>query len=87
MRLLQRHRTDSSQCHGTGTATGDPLETTAISEVFGPSGVYIGSVKPNVGHSEGASGVTSLIKAVLALEHDIIPPNIKFDMPNPKSTF
>ncbi len=42
-------------------------------------------VKPNVGHSEGASGLTSLIKAVLALEHEIIPPNIKFDSPNPKS--
>ncbi|KGO38831.1 Acyl transferase/acyl hydrolase/lysophospholipase [Penicillium expansum] len=75
------------ECHGTGTATGDPLETTAVGEVFGASGVYIGSVKPNVGHSEGASGVTSLIKAVLALEHGVIPPNIKFNTPNPKIPF
>ena len=74
------------QCHGTGTATGDPIETTAVGEVFGPSGVYIGSVKPNLGHSEGASGITSLIKAILALENEIIPPNIKFNNPNPKST-
>lgn len=43
-------------------------------------------VKPNVGHSEGASGITSLIKATLALEHGIIPPNINFEKPNPKST-
>jgi Beta-ketoacyl synthase, C-terminal domain len=42
-------------------------------------------VKPNVGHSEGASGITSLIKTVLALEHRIIPPNINFCEPNPKS--
>ncbi|KAL8721428.1 MAG: hypothetical protein Q9225_001903 [Loekoesia sp. 1 TL-2023] len=44
-------------------------------------------VKPNVGHSEGASGVTSLIKTVLALEHKIIPPNINFSEPNPKIPF
>ena len=56
-----------------------------MGEVFGPAGVYIGSVKPNVGHSEGASGITSIIKATLALEHEIIPPNIKFNTPNPKS--
>ncbi|KAF3063606.1 Lovastatin diketide synthase LovF [Daldinia childiae] len=74
-------------CHGTGTPTGDPLETNAIGNIFGSQGVYIGSVKPNVGHSEGASGLTSLIKGVLALEHDIIPPNIKFNKPNPKIPF
>lgn len=42
-------------------------------------------MKPNVGHSEGASGITSLMKTVLALEHKIIPPNINFCEPNPKS--
>src|SRR5947207_1801904 len=58
------------ECHGTGTAVGDPIETAAVGRVFGPSGgVYIGSVKPNMGHSGGASGLTSIIKAVLALEH------------------
>lgn len=72
------------ECHGTGTAIGDPIETKAVGRVFGPSGgVYIGSVKPNLGHSEGASGLTSLIKAVLALENHTIPPNIKFNNPNP----
>ncbi|KAF4459108.1 KR domain-containing [Fusarium albosuccineum] len=75
------------ECHGTGTATGDPIETTAISNVFGDDGVFIGSVKPNVGHSGGASGITSLIKSVLALEHQTIPPNIKFKKPNPKIPF
>lgn len=72
------------ECHGTGTSIGDPIETRAIGRVFGPSGgVQIGSVKPNLGHSEGASGLTSLIKSVLALEHRVIPPNIKFNKPNP----
>ncbi|KAF1979110.1 putative polyketide synthase [Bimuria novae-zelandiae CBS 107.79] len=75
------------ECHGTGTAVGDPLETVAIGNVFGGEGLYIGSVKPNVGHSEGASGLTSLIKAVLALEHRTIPPNINFSSPNPKIPF
>ncbi|KFZ17687.1 hypothetical protein V501_01603 [Pseudogymnoascus sp. VKM F-4519 (FW-2642)] len=76
------------ECHGTGTAVGDPLEVGAIANVFGGhKGVYIGSVKPNVGHSEGASGLTSIIKAVLALERKIIPPNINFCTPNPKIPF
>ncbi|KAK9439737.1 KR domain-containing protein [Metarhizium brunneum] len=73
------------ECHGTGTAVGDVVETTAVGSIFGDRGVYIGSVKPNVGHSEGASGLNSLIKAILALEHRIIPPNIKFVQPNPKT--
>lgn len=75
------------ECHGTGTAIGDPIEINAIARVFGDSGVYIGSVKPNLGHSEGASGLTSLIKTVLALEKQTIPANIKFSEPNPKIPF
>lgn len=75
------------ECHGTGTRAGDPLELVAIGNVFGDAGVYIGSVKPNLGHSEAASGLTSLIKSVLALEHKTVPPNIKFDNPNPHIDF
>ncbi|KAF6241032.1 hypothetical protein HO173_000826 [Letharia columbiana] len=75
------------ECHGTGTPTGDPLEVAAVGRVFGEKGVHIGSVKPNVGHSEGASGITSLIKVILCLQHGTIPPNIKFSTPNPKINF
>ncbi|KAK4443906.1 KR domain-protein [Podospora aff. communis PSN243] len=75
------------ECHGTGTPTGDPIETSAVGSVFGDSGVYIGSVKPNLGHSEGSSGLSSIIKCVMALENNIIPPNIKFNHPNPKIPF
>ena len=76
------------ECHATGTSVGDPLEARAVAQVFGSSrGVYIGSIKPNIGHGEGASGISSLIKTVLALEKRTIPPNIFFDTPNPKIPF
>ncbi|KAJ0414376.1 hypothetical protein BJY00DRAFT_321073 [Aspergillus carlsbadensis] len=79
----QYHQTGLFECHGTGTLVGDSMETTAIAKVFGEEGVIISGVKPNVGHSEGASGLTSVIKAVTALEHRAIPPNVYFDKRNP----
>ncbi|KAJ5808325.1 hypothetical protein N7474_009594 [Penicillium riverlandense] len=75
------------ECHGTGTSAGDIAETSAVARAFNNKGVYIGSVKPNVGHSEGASGLTSLIKATLALEKSTIPPNAHFSNPNPDIPF
>lgn len=75
------------ECHGTGTATGDPIETKAIAAVFGDHGIVLGAVKPNLGHSEGASGLTAVLKATLALEHKTIPPNIKCWPLNPKIPF
>ncbi|KAL7918585.1 polyketide synthase [Trichoderma austrokoningii] len=75
------------ECHGTGTPVGDPIETTAVANCFGEKGIHITSVKPNVGHSEGAAGITSLIKAILAIEHHQIPPNIYFNNPNPNIPF
>ena len=68
------------QCHGTGTAVGDPIEVEALSRVFGESHsetpLLIGSVKTNVGHSEAASGITSIIKTTMALEQGLIPATI-----------
>ncbi|KAL6897583.1 polyketide synthase [Trichoderma evansii] len=75
------------ECHGTGTPVGDPIETTAVANCFGDKGIHITSVKPNVGHSEGAAGITSLIKAILAIEHRQVPPNIHFNNPNPNIPF
>ncbi|KAK5996188.1 Highly reducing polyketide synthase lcsB [Cladobotryum mycophilum] len=75
------------ECHGTGTQVGDPRETLAVGKCFGDKGVIITSVKPNVGHSEGAAGLTSLIKAILAIEHRQVPPNIYFNTPNPNIPF
>ncbi|KAF2158800.1 hypothetical protein M409DRAFT_71433 [Zasmidium cellare ATCC 36951] len=75
------------ECHGTGTSIGDPIEVSAVGRCFGHRGITITSVKPNVGHSEGAAGLTSLIKGILALEHRMVPPNINFSTPNPKIPF
>ncbi|EJP66434.1 polyketide synthase, putative [Beauveria bassiana ARSEF 2860] len=80
-------KTAMIECHGTGTTVGDPIEAAAVANVFGEHGIYIGSVKPNLGHSEGASGLSSIIKMTLALENKTIPPNIHFTTPNPKIRF
>lgn len=80
------------ECHGTGTRAGDPIEARSIGNVFGrirekvpQDPLYIGSVKANLGHSEGASALSSVLKAVLSLEAAQIPPNINFEIPNPQS--
>lgn len=80
------------ECHGTGTPAGDPLEARAISETIGrkrPQNqpVRIGSVKTNVGHLEGASGVAGVIKAILMLENETILPNRNFVNGNPNIPF
>jgi acyl transferase domain-containing protein len=77
------------EAHGTGTATGDPIEVKTIASVFGNSRpadqpLRIGSVKTNLGHMEAASGVAAVIKVVLALEKGQIPPSINFKKPNEK---
>lgn len=84
---LDLHGTSVIECHGTGTAVGDPLETEAVANCFadGTRDIYIGSVKPNMGHGEGGSAMASIIKAALALEKRTILPNIKFNSPNPTS--
>jgi acyl transferase domain-containing protein len=76
-------RTGFFECHGTGTSTGDPIETAAVAACFGKAGVYIGSVKANLGHAEGAAGLVGILKAVLALENRMIPPQIKSLPRNP----
>jgi len=69
------------EAHGTGTALGDPIEVNALKEVLiaGRSPehpCWIGSVKTNIGHLEAASGIAGLIKTVLALQHEEIPPHL-----------
>ncbi|KAH8728017.1 hypothetical protein GQ44DRAFT_757464 [Phaeosphaeriaceae sp. PMI808] len=82
-----RSKTALFECHGTGTNAGDPVETEAIAAIWGDGGIHIGAVKPNLGHSEGASGITAIIKATLSLEHRMIAPNIKYLPLNPKIPF
>ncbi|MBI2374778.1 MAG: SDR family NAD(P)-dependent oxidoreductase [Deltaproteobacteria bacterium] len=76
------------ESHGTGTALGDPIEVEALAEVYGgPSDVapkcFIGAVKTNVGHLEAASGLAGLVKTILCLVHESIPPNLHFESLNP----
>ncbi|KAF7863846.1 hypothetical protein EAF04_006811 [Stromatinia cepivora] len=78
--------TDYIECHGTGTAVGDPIEVDGLQSCFGPRKwpLKIGSVKANLGHSEAASGLTSLIKVALALDKGKIPPTYGVKKLNPK---
>ena len=74
------------EAHGTGTLAGDLAETQAIAEVFcvdRDSSLCVGSIKSNIGHTESASGLAGLIKAVLVLEKGVIPPNADFREPKP----
>jgi acyl transferase domain-containing protein/acyl carrier protein len=72
------------ETHGTGTALGDPIEVEALTEVLeGSLPCALGAVKSNMGHLEAAAGVAGLIKAILALEHEQIPPNLHFETLNP----
>lgn len=82
---LDMSQTAMVEAHGTGTPVGDPIEVEAIARCFGKEGAYLGAVKPNLGHSEGAAAITSVMKAVLSLENRTIIPNIKFHNPNPAS--
>lgn len=71
---------DYVEMHGTGTQAGDSTEMDSVSRTFGhgrknDNPLYVGAVKANVGHSEAAAGITSVIKAALMFEKDIIPPH------------
>ncbi|QIW97245.1 hypothetical protein AMS68_002763 [Peltaster fructicola] len=72
--------------HGTGTVVGDEKEVNAIASVFGTGDrthpLLLGSVKTNVGHTEGAAGLVSLIKVTMALQQAKIPPSMHFDKAN-----
>jgi len=79
------------EAHGTGTALGDPIEVEALSAVIGKerqSGppCFLGSVKTNIGHLEGAAGIAGMIKTVLCLQHRWIPPIVHFEKLNPHIT-
>ncbi len=79
------------ECHGTGTAVGDPLEVSAVGRLFSSGRkeepLLIGSIKPSLGHSESSSGLAGVMKAVLAVEHGQIPATIGLVNPNPKIDF
>ncbi|MCA0354197.1 MAG: SDR family oxidoreductase, partial [Chloroflexi bacterium] len=76
------------ETHGTATPLGDSVELSALIKVFERGAerkqfCALGSVKPNIGHLDRASGVTGLIKAALALHHRQLPPHLDFETPSP----
>jgi acyl transferase domain-containing protein/acyl carrier protein len=78
------------EMHGTGTPAGDPAEAEAVGQVLGQArqaALPIGSVKTNIGHLEPASGIAGLLKAMLALEHGVLPRSLHGERPNPDIPF
>ncbi|WP_306338454.1 type I polyketide synthase, partial [Streptomyces sp. KL118A] len=76
------------ELHGTGTAVGDPIEAAALAKTVGAAHagdqpLLVGSAKTNVGHLEGAAGITGLIKVLLSLKARRLPPSLNFRTANP----
>jgi len=83
---------DYVEAHGTGTVLGDPIEAQALGRVIGrgrpaDKPALLGAVKTNVGHMESAAGAASLVKMVLSLQHDKLPPSINYAGPSPYIDF
>ena len=80
------------EAHGTGTSVGDPIESLALGAVLGQERAagrrcWMGSVKTNLGHLEGAAGIAGFIKGVLTAQNGIVPQNLHFHNPNPEIDF
>jgi acyl transferase domain-containing protein/thioesterase domain-containing protein len=79
------------EAHGTGTPIGDPIELAALKEAYdvgqGPHTCGLGSVKTNIGHLDTAAGAASLIKVVLALQNELLPPSLNFKKPSSRFDF
>ncbi|WP_241384010.1 polyketide synthase Pks13 [Rhodococcus sp. CH91] len=83
---------DYIEAHGTGTVLGDPIEADALGRVVGrgredDKPVLLGSAKTNFGHLESAAGAAGLIKVVLSMQHDQLPPTLNYTAPNPYIPF
>ncbi|WP_245556026.1 type I polyketide synthase, partial [Nocardia cerradoensis] len=75
------------ELHGTGTPAGDPVEAAALGDTYGPdrdTPLAVGSVKTNIGHLEGASGIAGLVKTVLCLSRRELVASLNFETPNPR---
>ncbi|WUV06877.1 SDR family NAD(P)-dependent oxidoreductase [Amycolatopsis sp. NBC_01488] len=76
---------DLVEAHGTGTALGDPIEAHSLLATYGQDRtepLRLGSVKSNIGHTQSAAGVAGVLKVVLALRHEKMPPTLHADEPS-----
>jgi len=85
---VEPHHVSYIEAHGTGTSLGDPIELESLAAVYGKNRpinqpLVVGSVKTNFGHLEAAAGISGLIKIVLSLQHQEIPPHLHLKTPNP----
>ncbi len=85
---LEPSDVDWVEAHGTGTILGDPIELSALADVFPKAGregrpLYVSSVKANIGHLEAAAGIAGVIKVILALQNQAVPAHPRFGAPNP----
>ncbi|WP_425554731.1 type I polyketide synthase, partial [Kitasatospora putterlickiae] len=77
---------DAVEAHGTGTRLGDPIEAQALIATYGQDRdrpLLTGSLKSNIGHTQSASGVGGVIKMVMALQQEELPPTLNVDEPSP----